>query len=574
MKMYENQGKLPRLPLPSLDETCRKLLEWSKPLLSSQDYESSKKAVNSFTSNYGKGPFLQKKLYELRNRKETLNWLEPFWYNTYLGSRLPLPANSNVSFVLDKNTESKDLAQAEFAASLLVSLFEYRNLLYSGNMDIDFQGKTALCMSQYKTLLGTARIPGTNYDSFKTNTEANHLVVISNGHYYSIQAAFKNNIAQNYTHFYESIKFILKESQRDNNISVGCLTSTNRSTWAKNRDKILDLSPLNTDSLNKIEGALAILVLDQNEYSSDSDMFKNMLCGNSHNRWYDKSIQLILSKNGHFAINYEHSGVDGTTLGNLVRFIYKNTKAYEKNETGNSVHSTEEINFILDKDIEMEIVKAKAESNRVFNELSIEVLPFDKFGKKRIKELKTSPDSFVQIAYQLTQKKTFGKVRNTYESVMTKQFLHGRTEAMRPVTPESIAFAENPTSDNFREAMAKHIERIKECKKGYGVDRHMFGLKKIHEENFPDDDLPEIFSSPSYREIRRDFFSTSTSNPIGLLYAGYGPAIENGYGLRYLIYDNELHFVLSSKVHNSENLIKLKKNLEESLVEIASILES
>jgi len=125
------------------------------------------------------------------------------------------------------------------------------------------------------------------------------------------------------------------------------------------------LSPLNTDSLNKIEGALAILVLDQNEYSSDSDMFKNMLCGNSHNRWYDKSIQLILSKNGHFAINYEHSGVDGTTLGNLVRFIYKNTKAYEKNKTGNPVHSTEEINFILDQDIEMEIVKAKAESNRV-----------------------------------------------------------------------------------------------------------------------------------------------------------------------------------------------------------------
>ena len=51
MKMYENQANLPRLPLPALEDTCRKLLEWSQPLLSSEDYDSSKKAVDYFISN-------------------------------------------------------------------------------------------------------------------------------------------------------------------------------------------------------------------------------------------------------------------------------------------------------------------------------------------------------------------------------------------------------------------------------------------------------------------------------------------------------------------------------------------
>jgi len=574
MKMYENQANLPRLPLPALDDTCHKLLEWSQPLLSSEDYASSKKAVDYFISNEGEGPFLQKKLTGLRSRKDTLNWLEPFWYGTYLGNRLPLPVNSNVAFVLEKNIESRSMPQAEFAASLLVSLFEYRNLLYSGNMDIDFQGKNALCMSQYKTLLGTARIPGQELDILKTVNNSNHVAVIAKGRYYKIHAPFEANIAKNYTHFYNSIKMILKKSEAEDNFPVGCLTSTDRTSWAKNRNKIIELEPSNADSLNQIEGALAVLALDSNEYASDSEMFKNMLCGNSRNRWYDKSIQLILSKDGHFAINYEHSGVDGTTLGNLVRFIYKNTKPHEEIKEVNSAHEVEEICFTLDGHIKNEIEKAEAESEKAFNGLSIEVLLFDKFGKTRIKESKTSPDSFIQIAFQLAQMKTFGKVSNTYEAVMTKQFLHGRTEAMRPVTPESTAFVLEPTSDNFRKAMAKHIERISECKNGYGIDRHLFGLKKMYEENFPGDDLPEIFYSPSYREICRNFFSTSTSNPKGLLHAGYGPVIDDGYGLRYLIYGDELHFVLSSKVHNSENLLKLKSNLEESLIEIASILES
>lgn len=155
---------------------------------------------------------------------------------------------------------------------------------------------------------------------------------------------------------------------------------------------------------------------------------------------------------------------------------------------------------------------------------------------------------------------------------MTKQFLHGRTEAMKPVTAESLTFVGNPTSENLMEASNKHIKRMIECKNGYGIDRHLFGLMKMHQKTFPEKALPEIFHSPSYKAITLNFFSTSTSNSSGLLYAGYGPAMDEGYGLRYLICDDQIHFVLSSMAQNTDSLFRLKDHLKEALIEIASII--
>jgi len=47
----EHQAELPRLPIPSLESTCEKLLKWSAPLLTEDELEESKEAVDEFLSN-------------------------------------------------------------------------------------------------------------------------------------------------------------------------------------------------------------------------------------------------------------------------------------------------------------------------------------------------------------------------------------------------------------------------------------------------------------------------------------------------------------------------------------------
>ena len=93
------------------------------------------------------------------------------------------------------------------------------------------------------------------------------------------------------------------------------------------------------------------------------------------------------------------------------------------------------------------------------------------------------------MGFQLASYKLRGQPCTTYEPVATRRFLHGRTEAMRPVTMESIEFtrkmmdpvsSDDEKADALRAAVQRHVARMKECKGGRGVDRHLLGLKNMY----------------------------------------------------------------------------------------------
>jgi carnitine O-acetyltransferase len=85
---------------------------------------------------------------------------------------------------------------------------------------------------------------------------------------------------------------------------------------------------------------------------------------------------------------------------------------------------------------------------------------------------------------------------------MTKVYLHGRTEAIRSVTPESVDFvqtfwAENPPQqkvDALRKACQKHTANTKECAKAQGCDRHLYALFSVWQKAV-DEDGAEAASS-------------------------------------------------------------------------------
>ena len=69
-----------------------------------------------------------------------------------------------------------------------------------------------------------------------------------------------------------------------------------------------------------------------------------------------------------------------------------------------------------------------------------QALEFKGYGKNFITSHGFSPDAFVQMAFQAAYFGLYGRIECTYEPAMTKAFLHGRTEAIRTVQPESVAF--------------------------------------------------------------------------------------------------------------------------------------
>jgi carnitine O-acetyltransferase len=48
--------------------------------------------------------------------------------------------------------------------------------------------------------------------------------------------------------------------------------------------------------------------------------------------------------------------------------------------------------------------------------------------------------SHLKLAFQAAYYGLYGRIENTYEPAMTKIYFHGRTEAIRTVTPEAVDF--------------------------------------------------------------------------------------------------------------------------------------
>jgi carnitine O-acetyltransferase len=168
----------------------------------------------------------------------------------------------------------------------------------------------------------------------------------------------------------------------------------------------------------------------------------------------------------------------------------------------------------------------------------------DGVGKLAIVRHGVSPDAFVQMGFQLAFFTLTGETASTYESVDTKRFLHGRTEAMRSVSDESVAFVRavrgprrsTDAADLLRAAIDRHVDRLARCKEGRGVDRHLLGLHRMVR---PDEEAPAIFTDPGYRTLTRSVLSTSAlpSSP-GVALTCFGPVVDEGFGLSYTVHDD------------------------------------
>ena len=81
MKTFAN-FKLPRLPIPDLEQTCQRYLKSCEPLFASEkDKSNTIQAVNNFKNGIGK--VTQSRLLEL-DKKEKNSWLEEIWLNKAL----------------------------------------------------------------------------------------------------------------------------------------------------------------------------------------------------------------------------------------------------------------------------------------------------------------------------------------------------------------------------------------------------------------------------------------------------------------------------------------------------------
>lgn len=101
------------------------------------------------------------------------------------------------------------------------------------------------------------------------------------------------------------------------------------------------------------------------------------------------------------------------------------------------VTNVRKLEFVIDNKVQNAIDTEKKKFEAWTTELSVDHVIFNEFGKNECKRIGISPDSIMQLAFQLALYYKENRVVATYESSSTAAFKHGRTETLRSCTMET-----------------------------------------------------------------------------------------------------------------------------------------
>ncbi|KAF9366843.1 Carnitine O-acetyltransferase mitochondrial [Mortierella sp. NVP85] len=573
-KSFQNQAKLPRLPVPTLTETAARYKRSLVPILSETDYARAEKAVDEFVKPNGLGETLQARLHDL-DRIEKHSWLETIWLNKgYLEWREPSMINVNwwaqfkdsPLFTLEQAPARGVISdvQIQRAANYTSSLLTFNEYVNSQALPPEYQRTTPLCMNQYKNQFGAYRVADLPRDRIVTTWPAtsNYVAVLVKDQIFKVPVAGPNGERVSTKAIEQQLKNVVEAvnnmPEQEKQVPLGVLTSENRDTWAKARHTLLTLSTQNHASLSSIDNALFVICLD--DYSSDKDIdisHHNIFhAGDAHNRWFDKSMQFIFESNGRAGINGEHTPADAVIPGRILDEVAKNEKNAEpKNVSNIQLQPIEHVKFVVTDEIKETIKKAEVNAKKMIDNVDSCLIHFNDYGSNWLKSVKCSPDAYVQMVLQLAYYRHYGTWTPTYESASTRVFLGGRTETVRSCSVESVAFVkgfENKNSDSsekqrlLQTAIQSHLEYMMAASAGKGVDRHLLGLRSMIQT--PDEQKQAlIFQDPSY--IQSMYFRISSSNmsPGDHFWGGFGPVVPEGYGINYAIGKENIKFSISSQ---------------------------
>ncbi|GAB3166420.1 choline/carnitine O-acyltransferase [Amycolatopsis stemonae] len=567
-RTFGNEDRLPRVPVPTLEDSRRRFLEWCAPLLTPDELAETETALAEFVA--GPGPELQAALEEYDRTPGVRSWLDTFWPYRYLGRRDRIALNANFFFLFRESS----LGQVERAAELTAAAVDYKLKLDDELVPPVLLRGAPQSMVQHKYLFSATRIPGELLDTARTRfpSPERHVVVFSRGTPFRMDVIAEDGRPYSAEQIADGLRAILKDDHVTD-VPAGHFTTKARAEWAASRKALLEAG--NAEALETIETALFCVCLDDFTPSTTLEAGDRLLHGD--NRWYDKAVSLVVFEDGTAGINVEHCELDGTTILGFTDALL--SEARTPREAADRAPGYEVVEFTLTDALREDARAAGAAFRAYADATATQTVSFD-FGADRAKELKMSPDAFAQMAYQLAHRRAKSLTGATYESIATRQFQNGRTEAMRVVTPEVVRFADVLTDPDasadekreaFRTAAAKHVARAKECQAGDAPEQHLWELQLIGKRR-GDTETPSFFTSPGWLKTRDDYLSTSSAPSVNIQYFGFGSTSPQCIGIAYVLLPDRWNIYLSTPKHVSDEMYRFADELARAVRELQDLL--
>ncbi|KAJ7091566.1 acyltransferase ChoActase/COT/CPT [Mycena belliarum] len=555
-KTFAAQTKLPLLPVPELEATLTRLKESLKPLAwSADEVAAAETKIAEFAT--GKGPELQERLIE--RSKQHKHWLEEWWDNTgYLGYRDSVVVNVSYYYGFDAQPLHQYQSAAARAAYLARATMIFRKQCKLGLITPEATKEGPLCMDTYRWMFDCCRLPGpqgldwsVTYAVPGDTGDSGHIVVFRNNRVWKVSTTMDGRILSTFE-FYRQFKYIYDSSEGEYP-GVGVLTASNRDIWAKGYAELAS-SPHNAEILHDIQSAAFTISLDASSplrpENHSRDLWHGHVAGGVprglQNRWVDKPVQYIVYDNAVAGLMGEHSVMDGTPT---VRLADEVLSAIASRHFDRGRYPTDS-NLSMPEPLDWELSPATLDAIEQANAAALELIEgqelgfrITNYGKAAIKAFGVSPDSWAQMIVQLAYRRLIGGAKRTgatYEAASTRRFLKGRTEAIRVVSTESDAWVTSMDDPDvapkerkrlFDAAVKTHQTLARAAGMGQGVDRHLFGLKKLLNEG---EELPALFTDPLFLRSSNWVLSTSAVFSKHFPVYGWGEVVPDGFGVAYM----------------------------------------
>lgn len=544
--MLRFEDSLPRLPVPSLEETAKRYLKSVHPLLQPDEYSRTERAVKKFLEPTSLAQTLQKRLVARRDDPAHKNWIIDWWNEAaYLAYRDPVVPY--VSYFYSFRDDRRRRNPARRAAAITTAALEFQRQVDEGSLEPEYMRKQPISMSCYQYMFNCSRIAadGVDYPAKFYWRDHQHIIVIRKNQFFKVPTHVDG---QQLTTSELELQFsnIYKKAARSP--AIGALTSLPRDAGVSARKNLLNASSANAAALEAVESSSFVVCLDDAAPITLEERAHAYWHGDGANRWFDKPCEFIINDNGTAGFIGEHSMMDGTPTHRLCdtvnALIFGGRLDFANSSVRSELPEPTALRFELNHQVRDDIANAQKLFQEVIAQHELKVQAYQGYGKGLIKKFKCSPDAYVQMVIQLAYHKMYGKNRPTYESAATRKFQQGRTETCRSVSDESVAFCDAMADPEIgpaecekllRAAVNAHIKYIADASDGRGVDRHLFGLKKLIQEG---EETPELFNDPAYSYSSTWYISSSQLSSEFFNGYGWSQVIDQGWGIAYMINEN------------------------------------
>lgn len=327
--------------------------------------------------------------------------------------------------------------------------------------------------------------------------------------------------------------------------------------------------------------------------------------GSCISRWYDK-LQLVVTTDSKAAVIWDSFTCDGSAVLRFTSEIYTESilrLAKEVNagdsqfslwpkvkqstlpnnliriDTNNSVLDESQIKNIVFKidwsfsnilNTHVHLSETKLADLISKHDIVHASIPF---GNRSAQRLGIQPDSMIQIALQIAYYSLYGRMTFTLEPISTRGFKNSRSSFIN-IQNQSLLelcqlFISNSINevgklDKFLQTCDKHSKTVKMAKLGSGYEKHFNALKylyKFHDHygmEFNEDDekiATDLFENHLIAPFSQPELIVANCGNSATTIFGITPAIPQGFGIGYIIKDDQCDLTVTSQFRQGDRLM-------------------